>query len=163
MQSTDTFARLYILVGIPGCGKSTWADLYLSPSNIAYVGSDAIRAELSHIHDQTRNNEVFDIFHADIARQLAHGNSVVADSTALDAFARERLYTIAETHNAAVHIIFFKNVYQGIARNARRTRKVPFEAMERMLDKYERTLDNLSEEIIKHDIIHSCTEISKFG
>lgn len=163
MRSTDIFDKptLFILVGIPGCGKSTWASLYLPYAVI--VSSDAIRAELSHIHDQSRNSEVFDIFHDRISEELCYCNDVVADSTALDGFARRRLYKVAEECNANVSIVFFTNVYQGISRNAKRARKVPMEAMERMLDKYEMTLENLPEEVSQYEVIHSYMEISKFN
>lgn len=135
-------ARLFMTIGIPGTGKSTWIKRFLG-KHIDIVSSDAIREGLGDVNDQSRNEEVFRIFHELIDSSLRNGYDCVADSTALDIFARQKLYDIARRANAEVHIIFFRNVHQAYERNLSRERVVPEEAMVRMLDKYERTLLNL--------------------
>jgi predicted kinase len=136
--------RLTILAGIPGSGKSTWAKNFLPDAH--YVSSDDIREQLGDVYDQTRNGEVFSIFHADIAVALAQGKDVVADSTALDARARSRLTAIAFVHGASTHLILFSNINPAVKRNQQRERVVPQDAMERMLDKFEKTLLVLPQE-----------------
>jgi len=129
-------SRLFILVGIPGCGKSTWANTFFSHAEI--VSSDAIREELAgDATDQSKNGQVFNVFHQRIGEQLAQDNDVVADSTALDKFARDNLFSIAQTFGSEVHLIVFANIPQAAYRNLERERVVPENVMLRMLDKYE--------------------------
>lgn len=126
---------LTILVGIPGCGKSTWAEEVLRQP---IVSSDAIRAILSDINDQSKNDQVFALFHKDLDHYLKGGHDVVADSTALDKRARLSLIEIARNAEADTHLIYFSNCRQAVLRNRIRDRKVPDDVMYRMLEKYER-------------------------
>ena len=143
-------ATLFIPVGIPGCGKSHLAH-GLHP--YAIVSTDAIRAQLGDVNDQSRNDQVFAQFHCNIHNFLAMGKSVFADATNLDARARGNLRDIADqiTTKAmsgqltdwwpvTTHLILFRNVDQAIKRNRTRDRTVPEDVMYRMLEKYERAL-----------------------
>lgn len=150
---------LYITVGIPGCGKSTWIDTYLP--EISVVSSDAIREELTgDITDQSRNSEVFERFHQYIEINLSHGESVAVDSTALDKFARDKLRAIADENGAKTHLILFANCDQAVVRNQARDRVVPQDVMLRMLDKFEKTKLSLEAGLEKFDTI---TEIRRLN
>lgn len=146
--------HLVILVGIPGCGKSTWADKLLVSHYV--VSSDAIRAEMGDVNDQTRNQSVFDEFHKRIEDHLASGRDVVADSTALDHRARVSLCDIARRLKAPVDLVYFTNCGEAADRNRRRERVVPEDVMQRMLEKYERFRLMLPQEAHKYN---SVTEI----
>lgn len=152
-------ANLYITVGIPGCGKSTWAEYYLAGSGrTAIVSSDDIRLELSHHYDQTRNAEVFDTFHARIRDYLAHDVDVVADATHLTRRSRDATAMCARKQDK-VHVVFFKNSLQALMRNQQRGTPenglVPSDVMMyKMLPRYEETCRDLVQE--KYD---SVTEI----
>lgn len=142
-------AKLHIPVGIPGCGKSTFAWTVLEHSNLRVVSSDAIRLELSHDYDQTRNDEVFAIFHQRIEDYLLNDLDVFADATNLNAFARENLYKIADRACAEVHAWVFANVNQAVIRNGARSPeggRVPVPAMEYMFEKWEQTLSVIDTE-----------------
>ena len=134
--------KLFILVGIPGCGKSTLAEQL----DGEVVSSDKIREALGDINDQSQNELVFTIFHGTLHRLLGEGRNAIADSTALTRSARTKLREIAEHHGAETHLVFFKNPYEAIRRNAERERSVPLEAMKRMVERYERTLIDLVQE-----------------
>ena len=146
--------HLVILVGIPGCGKSTWAEDILCDHTL--VSSDAIRAELGDINDQTKNDQVFDTFHQRIHEALRRGENVVADSTALTKDSRHRLRAISRSAGTTTHLIYFSNCTQAMQRNLRRDRRVPDDVMLRMLDKYERFKIDLIQEI---GCYNSITEI----
>ena len=74
--------KLYVLVGLSGSGKSTLAAQ--RDANTVIVSSDAIREELTgEIEDQSRNNEVFEIFHQRIRKNLEEGKNAIADATNL--------------------------------------------------------------------------------
>jgi len=145
-------AKLFILVGIPGTGKSTWAEAHHGRDVI--VSSDAIREELfGDVTDQEHNREVFDTFHARIRLGLLDGNDVVADSTALDRFARNNLLKLARSYVAEAHLVFFDNPLQGMLRNTERERVVPDHAMKRMLAKSEEFRRDLSDEKVNYKSI----------
>lgn len=136
--------RLCILAGIPGSGKSTWAE---SMGLGAIVSSDAIREELyGDAKEQGGADKVFATFHARLAEGLRSGRDMVADSTALHAFAREKLVEIGREHGAEVHLILFGNLSQAIRRNKERDRVVPDDAMRRMVGLYERAVGEIARE-----------------
>ena len=64
--------KLWIMVGLSGSGKSTVAkEIAVMEENTIIVSSDAIREELTgKVEDQTKNDEVFKIFHKRIRKGL---------------------------------------------------------------------------------------------
>lgn len=146
---------LYIPVGIPGCGKSTLVKA-LSPRTT--VSSDAIRAALSSVEDQSRNAAVFEIFYNNIETSLElglPGATTFADATNLDSRSRATLCDIAQRTGADTHLILFRNLEQAIARNLKRDRVVPGDVMLRMIEKYERAVQD-----IEHETYNYVTEVS---
>lgn len=142
-------STLIITCGMPGCGKSTWAALQ---DNVTVVSSDAIRQDLTgDITDQRRNGEVFDIFHQGISDCLAHSRTVIADSTALDKFARDKLRQIADERGAVLILALWANPLEAISRNADRERMVPEDVMRRMADKLAATILSLDDEQYLYD------------
>jgi predicted kinase len=141
-------SRLFILAGVPGCGKSTWARLFFSPWQI--VSTDAISEEKwpGEEYDVARNEEVFDAFHNRIGALLNSGEDVVADATSLRWQSRLKLVDIADAHDAERHLIFFDNPAQAVARNAQRkgNARVPLEAQDVMLAKYRESRSAILEE-----------------
>lgn len=132
--------RLFILAGMPGCGKSTWARTFFSPWQI--VSSDVIREAKwpGEPYNHERNPEVFDEFHRRLGDLLEEGKDAVADATSLAYEARVKLLTLAVYHNADRHLIFFDNSFQALHRNAERTgaTRVPSEDQWIMYDKHKK-------------------------
>lgn len=146
-------AKIFILAGVPGCGKTTWAKQVLENPGSVWVSSDHIRQNLfgdEYNHDN--NPVVFSHWYKAIDDALLGGWDVIADATNLDAKARDKLRAIGEIHGVDVHLILFTNVDQAVRRNAARTgsangeKCVPQDAMEWMLEKYERTRHDLPQE-----------------
>lgn len=150
---------LYIPVGIPGCGKSTLAHALCC--NVI-VSSDAIREEMGDVYDQSKNELVFSEFHKRIESNLIHRRNVFADATSLNRFARDKLKAVARkvdrvaSEHVRTHVLLFRNLDQAIRRNAERERVVPADAMLRMIEKYEQTVQSIYDEGWDH-----ITEISK--
>lgn len=133
-----TGLMLYIPVGIPGCGKSS----FVRTINCPYVVStDAIREWIAKdVNDQSRNADVFKQYHELIRLNLAgceSYESVFADATNLDRSSRSDLRKIAQDVGAKTHLILFRNLPQAITRNASRERVVSYDVMTRMIEKYE--------------------------
>lgn len=133
-------SRLYIPVGIPGCGKSTFATSFgLGDYPAVVVSSDAIRESLGDVNDQSKNGAVFAAFHELIDFYLfRNGVDVFADATNLDFRARQTLRGLADHAHATTHLILFANLDEAILRNRKRDRVVPDDVMTRMIGKYER-------------------------
>ena len=125
-------AVLYILIGIPASGKSTWASKI---PKIQTVSSDSIREELyGDASIQGDGQKVFQLVHKRIFENLANGLD-----TAYDAMNISRKYRIAFLKEVRakypnVHIrgiIFATPFEQCLKGNAERERHVPIEVMVR--------------------------------
>lgn len=130
--------RLFMLAGIPGCGKSTWAKTFFRPGQI--VSSDAIREEKwpGEPYRKERNDAVFGEFYRRVGDLLEEGNDVVADATFLVYWARWKAMDVAHYYDAEIHLIFFNNTMQGVSRNAQRLghRHVPRDNMDLMISNH---------------------------
>lgn len=76
---------LWIMCGLSGSGKSTIATQIANENpNTIIVSSDAIREELTgNENDQSKNEDVFKIFHKRIREYLIKEINVIADATNL--------------------------------------------------------------------------------
>lgn len=81
---------LYVMVGAPGCGKSTYIRNHLA--NIPVVSRDQIRFSIINSGDSYFKNEkaVFRTFIQNIVSHLTVGD-VIADATHLNKFSRQKL------------------------------------------------------------------------
>lgn len=116
---------LLILVGASGSGKSYWAHTFFSATQV--VSSDHCRALVSdREEEQGANREAFAVYYTIIRQRLRLGRLTVADSTALDSFARERLRRLAAEADRPAHaVLFLAPVEQLIRHNLARSRRVP--------------------------------------
>lgn len=79
-----TLPSFIMLMGIPGSGKSTWAEQYVSRIDASFtvVSSDAIRTQLTgSIDDQKRNDEVWSIVLNQVVGGLKNGRNIILDAT----------------------------------------------------------------------------------
>ena len=86
--------KLYIMIGISASGKSTIAKQIAERDNCIIVSSDAIRGEICEggVSDQSKNEEVFRIFHRRIKENLLKGNNVIADATSITIKSRKAIF-----------------------------------------------------------------------
>ena len=86
--------KLFVLVGLSGSGKSTFAQELAKEENTVIVSSDAIREEiLNNYEDQGHNAEVFNIFHERIRKALKNKQNVIADATNITMKSRRIILT----------------------------------------------------------------------
>ena len=138
--------KLYTMVGIPGAGKSTFAN---SHPECVVVSSDAIRAEVfKNEYDLSNMRRVFEIVNERVAAALAEGKDVIYDSTSLT---RKIRHNIIKTFNAE-HIAIFVNTPIDICieRDAKRYRHVGERVIRQMATRLvPPTLDEGFKEIIE--------------
>ena len=89
-------STLYVMVGIPGSGKSTWAKVNLTDAE--YISRDTVR--LSIIKDNedlfAHEDEVYDKFVSILADGLRNNRNMVADATHMSHGARAKLVRAIE-------------------------------------------------------------------
>lgn len=130
---------LILLTGIPGSGKTTYANKYVEEhSNTIHLSSDKIREELwGNEATQGDNNEVFSLMQSRTIEALNNGQSVVYDSTA--ATRKDRAGIIAACPKFAkieCHIIWAP-IETCIERDAARERTVGKAVIDKMLKRFQ--------------------------
>ena len=133
------YPTLYILIGVPGSGKSTYAKELCEKSErgVALVSSDEIRKWLfGNESCQANPKLVFDTAHEAIKNQLSCGYDVVFDATNIYKHNREKLIKkimFKVTKPVRFVAIYFDTPIETcIARQELRERKVPTKVIEKM-------------------------------
>lgn len=113
---------LYVLMGLPGAGKSTWA---AAQKNMIHVSSDGIRkelfgSELIHIF----NKSVMGIFRIRVRKALHQGHDVVADTCHMTRQQRQRTLAAAPQGTQKVLVHIDVSVKQAIKGDLNRKRHV---------------------------------------
>ena len=126
---------LYMMVGLPGSGKSYHAEeALINDGNTEIVSSDEIRKELfGDENDQTHNNEVFNEVHNRIKKLFAAGKNVVYDATNLSRKRRGAFLNTIPKEIRKVAVVMCTELDVCLKQNAQRERKVPEEVIMRML------------------------------
>jgi len=128
--------KLNILVGVAGCGKSTYINSVKKEDDVV-ISSDDIREEIyGDAENQQNAGLVFSIFHGRIADALVKGKTVWADATSLSKIARKDFYKYAKGFAINSHIIV-ASLEKCKEQNNSRSRKVPNDVIERMYNNIE--------------------------
>ena len=134
---------IYIAVGLPGSGKSTYAKNFIKDKNIEYLSSDELRAVFGkNEEDQTVTPLVFGHIKRKVDEFLKDGKNVLVDATSVNRRERADYINTAKKYGAKVIALVFKMDRQGlIDRNKKRGeqggRVVPDFVIDKMLAKYE--------------------------
>jgi len=135
---------LFILVGAPGSGKSTWGKKFVNERNIEYISSDELRAKFGKSEeDQSVTPQVFSYIHNKVEELLGSGKSVMVDATNINKKDRAGYLQSATRHGAyKIAIVFEVSREELIKRNKERGERggriVPDFVIDKMLNKYQR-------------------------
>lgn len=131
----ERFAKLYILCGPSGLGKTTWIKQHHPDAVI--ISMDEVRREVTgSIRDQSENRRVFQVCLERLKRLLTTSESIVWDATSIRQLHREKLTSLAYQYNAFARIdVLCAPARVAQARNRSRERQVPDEVI---LSQYER-------------------------
>lgn len=132
--------KLIILCGIPGSGKTTYAEKYVEENhNTIHISSDRIRAELwGDEATQGNNNEVFSLMQSRAIEALNNGQNVVYDATNITR--KDRSYIIAlcpKFVKIECHVVWAPISYCIYRDEFMRERTVGKEVIDRMLKRFQ--------------------------
>ena len=139
-ENDDKTPILFMMCGLPGSGKSTYAE------NIEYEGekpivhsSDKLREELySDVGTQKHNGELFVELHKRIKADLKSGHSVIYDATNLSKKRRVAFLNELKKINCKRYCIVVLTPYEKcLEQNNMRERVVPDEVVSRMYKNFQ--------------------------
>ena len=128
---------IVLTVGLPGSGKSTWADRMSELDDIAVVGRDPIRELLFGTEymtvkpDPKKEKIVSDVLTMRVKHLLANGKTVILDNTHMSRASVEFAKNLA-LDAVLVAKYFDTPVSECKRRNAARSRVVPEHVIDRM-------------------------------
>lgn len=134
MMKNKNLPVMYMLVGLPGSGKSTYAKMIAEKSNAVIYSSDAIREELYGSEEiQGDGQLVFNTIHTRIKSDLRSGNNAIYDACNISY--KKRMSFLQELKNIPCNkvCIFIATPYsECVKNNKNRERYVPVSAIDRM-------------------------------
>ena len=133
--------KLFVMIGIPGVGKSTIAEKIAINEPAIIVSSDVIRGELYGDESvQGDPAKVFRIVHENVKHYLGKGCNVIMDATNINskkraAFLREVNKVCPDCQKIAVVVVADKDTC--VSRDLFRERTVGWEVIERMIANFQ--------------------------
>lgn len=117
--------KLFIPVGMPGCGKSTFYEENFMEKNVKYVSRDRIRFNMIDNEQDyfAHENEVYHKYIKTIVASLKSGINVYADATHINHASRAKLVKalrkcgVGEEEYSIIFIFFDVSLYTCIERN----------------------------------------------
>lgn len=137
--------NVYLLVGAPGSGKSTWGKTFTEQTpNTVRICPDEFRAKFGFGEaDQSVSAIAFDATRKALGEALDAGKNVVIDATSMYKKSRKDFINIARGRGAKVNAIVFEVskeilMERNIKRGLEGGRNVPEDVVSRMLMKYQK-------------------------
>lgn len=129
--------KFFMLVGLPGSGKSTYIEKYYS--NYCVHSSDAIREELfGDASIQENSQQVFETLHKRVKADLMAGKSVVYDATNISWKRRKAFLTeISKIPCYKCCVLMATPFEVCVDRQFARDRQVPYKVIERMYKNFD--------------------------
>lgn len=127
--------KLYIMVGISASGKTTIGKQIAEKEKCIVVSSDEIRGEIcGDVMDQSKNVEVFKIFHERIKKYLLQGNNVIAEATNINIKSRRAIFeNVKNVDCEKIAYIIPKTIEQCIEDNIDKEYPVPHHVIKKQM------------------------------
>lgn len=150
--------ELIVMCGLSGSGKSTITKELAIKHDAVIVSSDEIRKEICEIvSDQSKNEEVFKIFHNRVREYLSKGQSVIADATNITMKSRRAIIeNVMKLDVEKICYIIPKQFKDCIRDNKSRKHSVPEEVIAAQRSKFQIPFKEEGfDEIIIYDMEYS--------
>ena len=130
--------KLILLVGIPGCGKTTYAKNYIKECGGVHLSSDLIRKELYGDESTQGNpNEVFSLMQTRAVEALNNGQDVIYDATNITRKDRSSIISMCPKFVQIESHVVWAPIEACIERDASRDRTVGAEVIHKMLKRFQ--------------------------
>ena len=132
--------KLIFMVGLSASGKSTIAKELAKKEDCIIISSDAIRGEICSggVSDQSKNEEVFKIFHRRIRENLQAGRNVIADATNIKIKSRAAIFNaVKDIDCEKIAYVMTKTYEDCIKDNVDREHPVPEEVIKKQMCSYQ--------------------------
>ena len=126
--------KFYMMVGIPGSGKSHYAEKISKEQNAKIFSSDSLREELfDNVNEQGNNEKLFKILHQRIIDHLKAGNNAIYDATNINSNRRRVfLERLNRVKCERICVVMATPIDECLERNSTRDRVVPDDVIYRM-------------------------------
>ena len=116
-------ATLYVMLGLPGSGKSYTALQLARRENAEIYSSDSFRLQM-HLNAENakQNNDLFDLMYQKIREELDEGNDIVLDATNTYSIYRKKIFNALNGSGAKIVCVFVLRKYENCLK-ANRKRK----------------------------------------
>ena len=146
--------KMYMVIGAPGCGKSTYIQNHLKENEIV-ISRDKIRFSMLKDTDEyfSKEKEVYNEFIKQIDAAIAADVDFYVDQTSLNVAARNKLFSrLKKKPDKVIGIYFTTSLDTILQRNAQRTGRalVPEDAVINMFNSLTKpTLEEGFDEILE--------------
>lgn len=135
--------HLIMMIGVPGCGKSTICERLTNRSDDIWVSRDKIRYSLLTKEDKyfEKEKEVFEIFIDTTIKYLKEGKTVYLDATHLNKASRRKVLSRVKPFNCYITALWIDEPLQTcLYRNSFREgrARVPDKEVEKMFFNFEK-------------------------
>lgn len=125
---------IYLMIGVPASGKTTWAKEKLKKlDNAIYIGSDSIRLELwRNEQDQQHNRETFQEVFNRIAKAAKEKKNIIYDATNISRKEKENILKLLTNDYTKIGVKMSTPIKDCYKRNLKRNRTVPEKVIGKM-------------------------------
>lgn len=132
-------SKLYLMIGLPGSGKTTIAKELERLTNALYICPDDIRQEIcGDANDQSKNSEVWETAYKRLELYLSHDDTVIFDDTNVTVERRAEVLSHTDSDTECIAIFVNSPYHVCVERNNKRDRKVPEDVIKRMMNKLQK-------------------------
>lgn len=133
-----TRPKLIIMCGLPGSGKTTYANIFTANRDVTHLSSDSIRKELYGDESiQGDCTEVFSLMNSKTLDLLNQGSDVIYDATNLTRKSRKATLDICPTFVRKECCIVWDDIEECIRKDSQRDRTVGKEVIDRMAKSFQ--------------------------
>ena len=133
--------KAFILIGVPGSGKSTWArNMKKLNKEIEVFSTDEYREKyLGNINEQSKNGFIFHKIYEDILNALNNNKDIIFDATNVSIKDRKQflqLTSYCKNKSTKIAVVFNVPIEECILRDFNRERTVGKQVIEKFKNKY---------------------------
>lgn len=127
-------SKFCMMVGIPGSGKSYYAEKIARENDAKIFSSDSLREELfKDVNDQNNNEELFKVLHQRIINHIKSGGNAIYDATNISSNRRRVfLERLNKFDCERICVVMATPIEVCLKRNSTRDRSVPDDVIYRM-------------------------------